>query len=438
MVEKELVGAGFDPSQISGGGLKITTTFDKADQNAAVKSAQKYTKEAADASNQKASQLHAAVASVEVGTGEVLAIYGGPDYVKNSRNWATTARPTASTFKTYALAAGLDDGFSLDSRFNGNTFTPEGDTTTVRNEFNYQYGPAVTLLKAATDSINTAFVDLTTQMDDGPQRVSDMAEAVGAPTGAGWDLNSRIALGTAEVSPLNQANAYATFANDGTYVAPHVVKEVKDANGKVVYRAAPEEKRAVEKDVSRDVTYALTNVVEQGTGSTVQTLDRPVAGKTGTKDVEDDIVSAWFVAYTPQISTAVMYVAGDGGNADLDDFARPGDSTFFGGTYPALTWVDYMQTAVEDLPVKQFKEPEYVNRDSAPQQTATSRPEPDPTRTREQTTEAPTQEPTTQAPTQQQPTTEAPTQEPTTEAPSQEPTTERPSREPTDEPSGGG
>ena len=73
-----------------------------------------------------------------------------------------------------------------------------------------------------------------------------MAEAVGAPKGAGWDLNSRIALGTAEVSPLNQANAYATFANDGTYVAPHVVKEVKDANGKVVYKAAPEEKRAVE------------------------------------------------------------------------------------------------------------------------------------------------------------------------------------------------
>jgi membrane peptidoglycan carboxypeptidase len=437
MVEKELVGAGFDPSRISGGGLKITTTFDKADQNAAVKSAQKYTKEAADASNQKASQLHAAVASVEVGTGEVLALYGGPDYVKNSRNWATTARPTASTFKTYALAAGLEDGFSLDSRFNGNTFTPEGDSTTVRNEFNYQYGPAVTLLKAATDSINTAFVDLTTQMENGPQKVQDVAEAVGAPKGAGWDLNSRIALGTAEVSPLNQANAYATFANDGTYVSPHVVKEVKDANGTVVYRAAPEEKRAVEKDVSRDVTYALTNVVEQGTGSTVRTLDRPVAGKTGTKDVEDDIVSAWFVAYTPQISTAVMYVAGDGGNADLDDFARPGDSTFFGGTYPALTWVDYMQTAVEDLPVKQFKEPAYVNRDSAPQPTATATTRPEPTRTQEPTTEAPTQEPTTEAPTQE-PTTKAPTQEPTTKAPTQEPTTGRPSRAPTDKPSGGG
>ncbi|HEY5978336.1 MAG TPA: transglycosylase domain-containing protein [Microlunatus sp.] len=430
MVEKELVSAGFEPSQISGGGLKITTTFDKADQNAAVKAAQRYTKEAADARNQKASQLHAAVASVEVGTGEVLAIYGGPDYVKNSRNWATTARPTASTFKTYALAAGLKDEFSLDSRFNGNSFTPEGDSTPVRNEFSYQYGAGVTLLKAATDSINTAFVDMTTQLEDGPQQVVDMAEAVGAPKGAGWDLNSRIALGTAEVSPLNQANAYATFANDGTYVAPHVVKEVTDANGRVLYKANPEEKKAVSEDISRDVTYALSNVVEQGTGSTVRTLARPVAGKTGTKDVEDDITAAWFVAYTPQISTAVMYVAGDDGNADLDDFARPGDSTFFGGTYPALTWVDYMQTAVEDLPIKQFEEPAYVNRDSAPRPTATSRP--DPTRTTEPTTEAPTQGPT-EGPTQG-PTTEGPT----TAAPTQGPTTETPTEKPTGEPSGGG
>ncbi|HEY5786202.1 MAG TPA: penicillin-binding protein, partial [Microlunatus sp.] len=109
-----------------------------------------------------------------------------------------------------------------------------------------------------------------------------------------------------------------------------------------------------------------------------------------------------------------------------DDFARPGDSTFFGGTYPALTWVDYMQTAVEDLPVKEFKEPAYVNRDSAPQPTVTSRS--DPTRTQGPTTEAPTQAPTT----------EAPTKRPTTEAPTQDPTTEGATGGPTDEPSGGG
>ena len=384
MVERELVAAGFDESQIQGGGLKITTTFDKQAQNAAVKAAQRNTRQAAEAADKKASDLHAAVASVEVGTGEVLALYGGPDFVKNSRNWATTPRPTASTFKTYALAAGLDDGFSLRSTFMGNTFTPPGDSTSVRNEFSNQYGQNVPLLRATADSINTAFVDMTGEMKgDGPEKIMKMAEAVGAPKGAGWDASSRVALGTAEVSPLDQAGAYATFANEGTHVANHVVREVRDADDKIIYQAAPEEDRAVSEDISRDVNYALSNVVEQGTGGTVRTLNRPVAGKTGTKDVKDDIVSAWFVAYTPQISTAVMYVAGEDGNGDLDGFARPGDSTFFGGTYPALTWADYMQTAMKGLPVEDFDEPAYVNRDAddyAPRTTAPQdAPEPTPT-----------------------------------------------------------
>ena len=336
--------------------------------------AQKYTRESAKAADEKASNLHAAVASVDVDTGEVLALYGGPDYVKNSRNWATTPRPTASTFKTYALAAGLEDGYSLYSRFNGNTFTPPGDSTPVRNEFSNQYGSAVPLLRATAQSINTAFVDLVTSMDNGAKKTMDMAEAVGAPKGAGWDDNSRLPLGTAEVSPLAQASAYATFANDGVRVPEHVVREVRSRDGKVLYKAAPEEKRAVSEEIAADVNFALSSVVDGGTGRAAQSLDRPVAGKTGTKDREDDIVSAWFVGYTKQISTAVMYVAGKGGNDDLDPYARPGDSTFFGGTYPALTWADYMAVATEGQPVEDFGGPAYVNRDKYSEPTL--RPEP--------------------------------------------------------------
>ena len=395
MVERELSAAGFDPAQVSGGGLRITTTFEKSSQDAAVKSAQKFTKEAAEAADEKASQLHAALASVEVGTGEVLALYGGPDFVENSRNWATTARPTASTFKTYALAAGLKDGYSLRSVFNGNTFTPPGDSGDVRNEFRNQYGP-VSLVRATAESINTAFVDLTVSMDQGPDKVSEMAQAAGAPKGRGWDLNNRISLGTAEVSPLAHAGAYATFANDGAFVANHVVREVKNAKGKVLYKAKKEEKRAVSADIAHDVTYALQDVVEQGTGRTVQTLNRPVAGKTGTKDVQDDITAAWFVAYTKQISTAVMYVAGDSGSEDLDAYRRPGDKTFFGGTYPALTWADYMQKVTEGMPVKQFDEPAYVNggQAPAPQPTRTRPVDPSPTETGNVSTESPAQTPT--------------------------------------------
>jgi membrane peptidoglycan carboxypeptidase len=403
MVERELTTAGFDPSQVSGGGLKIVTSFDKKSQDAAVDAAQKYTKQSAELSGQKASKLHAAIASVDVGSGEVIAIYGGPDFVKNSRNWATTARPTASTFKTYALAAGLKDGYSLMSRFSGNSFTPPGDSTPVRNEYSHQYGSAVTLLKATTDSINTAFVDLTTTMEDGPSKIIKMAEAAGAPKGAGWDENSRLPLGTAEVGPLAQAGAYATFANDGTYVSNHVVREVRDAKNKIIYKANPTERRAASADIASDVTYALSNVVEQGTGRAVQTLDRPVAGKTGTKDRVNkdgsgDIVSAWFVAYTKQISTAVMYVAGDGGNDDLDKFRRPGDSTFFGGTYPALTWVEYMKVATEGQPIKQFDTPAYVNRDKVPAQAPTHTSQPSATQPPTQTpTQTPTQSPTKKA-----------------------------------------
>ena len=104
---------------------------------------------------------------------------------------------------------------------------------------------------------------------------------------------------------------------------------------------------------------------------------------------KDIVNSAWFVGFTRQISTAVMYVAGDGGNASLDDYARPGDSTFFGGTYPALTWADYMETATKGQSVKEFDPPAYVNRDKVPEPTATSRPEPsdEPTRKPTETSE---------------------------------------------------
>jgi membrane peptidoglycan carboxypeptidase len=372
MVERELDAAGFDPSLISGGGLKITTTFDKQAQQAAVEASQEYTKRSADAVGLKSSRLHAALASVDVNTGEVIALYGGPNFVKNSRNWATTPRPTASTFKAYALAASLKDGYNLLDTFNGNTFTPPDEPKPVRNEFSHQYGSSVTLLKATADSINTAFVDLTSQMEDGPRKIMKMAQAAGAPKGPGWDNNYRVPLGTAEVSPLDQASAYATFANDGVALENHVVREVRDRKGRVIYSAQPEQDRAVSEDIAHDVTHALSNVVEQGTGQAVQTLDRPVAGKTGTKDRTNpdgssDVVSAWFVAYTRQISTAVMYVAGNDGNGDLDNYARPGDSTFFGGTYPALTWARYMEVATKGQAVKEFPPPAYVNREELPE-----------------------------------------------------------------------
>lgn len=361
MVHDELIARGFSDQQIKGGGLKVTTTLDRNDQKAAVAAGQKYKRIAGrNAGSKGAENLHPALASVDVKTGGVLAIYGGDDYISNTRNWARTPRPSASTFKTYAAVAGMRHGFSLRSRLEGDAFTPDGDTTEVRNENNRNYS-TVSMRRAIAKSINTAFVDMVSRMKDGPKDVVQAANAAGVPKGTGWDLNNRIALGTAEVSPLAQAGGYATIANDGKKATPHVVGKVVDQSGKVVYQAPKPSKQTIEADISHDVSYALQSVVEEGTGRIVADFDHHVAGKTGTSGVGDGVTAAWFVAYTKQISTAVMFVAGDSGNENLDPYAREGATGFHGGDYPARTWRDYMETAMKGMPDESFADPDWVN-----------------------------------------------------------------------------
>ena len=280
----------------------MITTFDKKAQDAAVAAAQKYT-ESAKAADEKASNLHAAVASVDVDTGEVLASTAART---TSRTPELGHHASAHRLHVQDVRAGRRSGRRLQPvlAVQRQHLHPARRQHPGAERVQQPVRPAVPLLRATAQSINTAFVDLVTSMDNGAKKTMEMAEAVGAPKGAGWDDNSRLLLGTAEVSPLAQASAYATFANDGVRVPEHVVREVRSREGKVLYKAAPEEKRAVSEEIAADVNFALSSVVDGGTGRAAQSLNRPVAGKTGTKDREDDIVSAWFVGYTKQISTA--------------------------------------------------------------------------------------------------------------------------------------
>ena len=354
MVQNELLNAGLTDEQISGGGLKIVTTFDSSMQDSAVRTAQGYTTRAvanARTDGLSESDLHIGIASVAVGTGEVYALYGGPDYLSSQINWATTARPSASTFKAWALLAGLNQGFGLGTTLNGSTFTPTGDSVVVHNDSNVNYGN-VTLLKATSYSMNTAFTDLVTTMDNGPQSVVDMANAAGVPTGDGWDINNRIALGTAQVSPLSNATGFATIANDGRVNSTHVVQSVTDASGATLHSGDTASSQAIDENVARNAQTALKSVVTSGTGTTAGQLGREVIAKTGTKDDGDaETISAWFVGATRQVSTAVMFVAGDG-NADLNPYSPYG--SFSSGLYPANTWEDYMEAATAGMDYKSF------------------------------------------------------------------------------------
>ena len=189
-------------------------------------------------------------------------------------------------------------------------------------------------------------------MDNGPQSVVDMANAAGVPTGDGWDINNRIALGTAQVSPLSNATGFATIANDGKVNSTHVVQSVTDASGATLHSGDTASSQAIDENVARNAQTALKSVVTSGTGTTAGQLGREVIAKTGTKDDGDaETISAWFVGATRQVSTAVMFVAGDG-NADLNPYSPYG--SFSSALYPANTWEDYMEAATAGMDYKSF------------------------------------------------------------------------------------
>jgi membrane peptidoglycan carboxypeptidase len=404
-VENELLAKGFPDQVITGGGLKVITTFDKADQEAAAEVAKAQTLQAAGGNAKTAKSLHAGIASVDNATGGVLALYGGPDFVKNSRNWATTPRQTGSTFKPYTLTAALREGWTLGDKVSKYTKTSAGGDGRVA----ITTGPQVSLLQATTNSIDGAYFNLMSQLQGGPTAVAQAANDAGAPTGSGWYLDNYMPLGSPMISAIDQASAYSTFANLGVHRDWHVITQVQDASGKVVFAPDTTGAQTIEPEVAQDVTAALKNVTRSGTGRAASAIGYPVAGKTGTKGQPNpknryaprQTIAAWFVGYTAQITTAVVYVKGDAGQSDLG-------ASWFGAGPPAHTWAAYMAKAMQGKDRVALPGP--TKRES------TQTPTPSPVLT--PTPGLPTDYPTPTVPAPTAPTTAPATQVPTTSPPS--------------------
>jgi membrane peptidoglycan carboxypeptidase len=379
-VRRELKEQGFSDQDIDLGGLRVVTTFDRKAQRSAVRAVRR------ERPRENARNVHIGLSAVQPGTGAVLAMYGGSN--AGELNEATQARvQPGSSFKPFALTAALRHDVGLRSRFNGNS--PQelpGTDKEVNNEFDRDYGSSVDLIKATEQSINTAYVDLALEI--GPRRVLEAAVDAGIPEDTpGLEPNAVIPLGTLSVHNIDMANAYATFAARGEATPWHVLDEVKGANGGTRYKADVRPDRVFDKDVMADVSYALQQVVKNGTGTEAQSLGRPVAGKTGTAALRPDTTtSAWFVGYTPQISAAVSFYKGTG-RADLDGVG--GLSTFFGGEYPARIWTAFMTGAMQGMAVEDFPEPAFVG------ETVNPPPPPQPSPTPSSETPTPTPTPTT-------------------------------------------
>ena len=457
LVRQELHALDFTDDQIDGGGLRVTTTLTPKAMAAA--------KSGVLAVRPKLSfkELHVAVATVQPGTGALLGFYGGQDYLQSQINWAEAGGMVGSTFKPASLAAAITDGYSLKSTWDGNSPYTFPDGLEVHNEGDStgtNYGSAISSVTAMEQSVNTAFVDMSASMKDGPQKILSMANKMGIPpteadphfpgipnTSRDLDADALITLGKARISAINMANTYATIANGGQRADVHVISKVTDSKGKVLYSFKPHTTQAIKPDVDRDVSYAMQQVVLHGTGANAQAVDRPAAGKTGTATNDNhDVSSSWFVGYTPQLATAVMYVRGDGDNA-LNDWLPPynGAAGYFGAGYPTATWAAVMKQDLVGVPVEQFPPPANVTgKPPEAGHAPTTAPPPPPKSTRT-TSSAPTSSEPTSRPTSSPPSSPSsptssatssntpclpltcPTSEPTTSAPANPAANVRPS-----------
>jgi penicillin-binding protein 1A len=208
---------------------------------------------------------------------------------------------------------------------------------------------------ALAKSFNCAFVRLGLSLDDNlfksMDKVAEMARRMGITIPDDGKYGPSIALGAKEVTPLQMAAAYAALANDGVRHDPYFVEKVVDRNGKEVLTGRNDGKRVVDANVARAAVSAMRKVVEGGTGTKARLRDRQVAGKTGTSQEWRD---AWFVGFTPQLSTAVWM----GNPNKQDSMKNVGGIRVTGGSYPAAVWGAYMTEAMAGVPVLKFTEPD--------------------------------------------------------------------------------
>jgi penicillin-binding protein 1A len=319
--------------------------------------------------------LEMSIVSVEPPTGFVRALVGGRDFYASSGQVnlalgkchqppppnAPTDKPTCldgggtgrqpgSSFKPFTLAKALEKGITPEKVYSSPSairICPgSGPGCVVRGG----PGGAMQLRQATWRSTNTVFVQLI--KDAGIKDTAELAHRLGVTTvnpdgnlPGGDPYSALLTLGVVEVAPIDMAAGFGVFAARGLqYPATPIVK-IEDVNGKVIEdNTARQPKRVLDEAVADTVTDVLRGVITSGTGKAAN-IGRPAAGKTGTTEDNGD---AWFVGFTPTLSTAVWIGYSD---------SRRSLGSVQGGTIPARTWRDFMSQALDGVPATEFNKP---------------------------------------------------------------------------------
>jgi penicillin-binding protein 1A len=278
------------------------------------------------------SGIQGALLALDNATGEIRAMVGGRDFDDSKFNRATQAlRQTGSSFKPYVYTAAIDRGASpddvvLDAPV---TFQTASGAYTPHN-YDAKFKGNITLRHALADSRNIPALKVAQQV--GIHTVIDYVRRFGITSQIQPYLP--VALGSAEITLLEQTAAYSTFPNDGVRLAPHSIRKVVDVDGRVLEETVPEVRDVISERTARIMTSMLQEVVQHGTGYQASKLKHPLAGKTGTTN---DFTDAWFVGFSPSVTCGVWI--------GFDEKKSLGNRET--GALAALpVWTDFMRVAI--------------------------------------------------------------------------------------------
>ena len=336
-------------SRLYKGGLSIYTTLDHRLQQAAetaVADGLQSLQTRMEKNNIKEGNPQAALISIGVKSGDILAMVGGRNFEESFFNRATKAkRQPGSAFKPSVYAYAIEQGFAqnqmlLDAPiiYKGGGSRPDWKP----QNFSETYLGEITMRKALAISQNIPAVRLSEML--GPNSVSRFAHRLGINTQLNHNLS--LALGTSEVTLLDLTSAYTVFARGGTWVEPYGVMEVTDHRGRVLWSARPQKRLVMTREGAAIVTNMLESVIAEGTARKARILRGPLAGKTGTTN---NYYDALFVGFSPAVAAGVW--------VGRDTARTMGDKET--GSKAALPiWIDFMKTALADGPHQYFDFPE--------------------------------------------------------------------------------
>lgn len=327
----------FGSDAVLRGGMRVQTTIDLVMQRQAEEVVRRHNSRISRMADQMA------LVAIDPRTHFVKAMVGGVDYNKSQFNRATMAlRQPGSAFKPFVYYAAFATGrYSPDSSIADTPVSyPDGYRAYSPRNYDGSFMGNISIRKALEVSRNVPAVKLGQAV--GINNIIELCRTLGIQSPI-MPVTS-LPLGAVDLTPMEMAGAYATFANNGWHSDPTFIVQVSDSSGNLLLDNTPNPQLVLDPWAAASLNDVLQGVIVRGTARSAA-IGRPAAGKTGTTDSQRDV---WFVGYVPQLATAVWV-----GN---DNYA-PLRAGATGGTYAAPVWRDFMRQALADVPVEPFKRP---------------------------------------------------------------------------------